>query len=289
MLRISVRGRVGLGIVALSLAPVTSPAAVLLTDNFIADGTGDTSNVNQNLAVREAGSSLGQVTYTTNGGNVQIGNTTTLNATAGDGNNLLCAFDGKISPDEDFNNAMSAGGLDFAFSVDPDTNTSPADTTVWSAFVLGTSVANRFTGINLGVSHFGILFRANGQYQAFDGSTAVEQGTYGPANIGNSSGIFYPMNIVVTDPTDGNPFDGVGETQISVYSSISPTPAVPLFTYTTAAGGYTDDYVNLTSTHIGGFGSFSVSNIAAVPEPTTLTLGVVGAAALLSRRKRMAR
>jgi len=89
------------------------------------------------------------------------------------------------------------------------------------------------------VTHFGILFRAAGTLQAFDGSGTVSPdpepvySTYLPGTTNH-------IDIIITD-LDGNPFDGNGDTVIDVYANGSPSP---VWSYT-KTGGYAHNFINV--------------------------------------------
>ena len=99
--------------------------------------------------------------------------------------------------------------------------------------------------------HFGILFRGNGGIQAFDGNIDVT-GFYGSWGSSSNNGTLKPFSVVVTDPTDNNPFDGVGQTNIDVYANNSL-----IYSYVKGNGGYSDNYVNF-----GGLSVVGVDNLA---------------------------
>ena len=130
----------------------------------------------------------------------------------------------------------------------------------------------------------------NGNFiQFYDGSTQV-------ANLlpftAGGAGVF---NVALTmdDPTDGNPWDGIGTTRIDVYVNGSLVGG-----YTKGGGGYTDDYLTL----VGGWGYNNVGGytiathtfdnllveVAVVPEPSTMTLVGFGLMGLLVSRRRKA-
>jgi len=277
---ISAIAAVGWGIAALPAG-----ASLLFADNFT--GTDPTNNAahdpNFNLAGRQSGS-LATLPYTTNAGNVQVGNDVTLRTPPGpvDGDYLLTAFNGKISPNQNFNGALSQGGLQVTFKVSPEVT---VNSTNWSEINLGAAAADRLAGVNQGVNHLGILFRANGGLQAFDGGTNVApggEGSYGPTNLGGNQNAFYAIRITMTDPTDGNPFNGVGQTDVNVYSQFVNSGTTPVFTFSKGGGGYTDNYLTFSSINIGGFDDLAVTQ--GVPEPTSLGVCLMGGLAILSRR-----
>ena len=238
-----------------ALLPAAAWAAspvVLLTDSLDGTGSPDTMNLNFNLPAREGGS-LTPVSWDRNG-NVQVGNTGEPHDS---GNVLLCAFGGDGALLYDFNQARSAGGLKISFDLDSNSHTDYGDTTTWGAVNLGMSFGDRHIFVNGGNPHFGILFRANGGVQAFDGGTVVAGGNW--AADGNYSGQLHHFDIVLTGPGDGNPFDGSGHTQIDVYADNAATP----FLTWTKSGGYSDNFINFAGDHIVDFDNVSITQLDA--------------------------
>lgn len=250
---------------------MAAQAAVLLQDNFTAIYTNDpaTYDINQNLAVRQAGSSLGTVNWEKMGpGNAtQVGN---------GGNYLLLANTGRAVLRHNFNGTAAAGGMTIAFDVKPHTDAS--NTTKWTAISLGMSEGDRGTYVNGAPAHFGILFRANGGWQTFDGEVVKGEGT----DLSLKLNTFTPVKIVITDPTDNNPFNGLGQTDIAVFINNSSTPAL---TYS-KAGGYADNYINFhAADDIGAIDNLVISS--PIPEPTSLA-AIAALGGLLMRRRRPA-
>ncbi len=252
----------------------------LLTDNYYAPSNPDTMNLNFNLAARQGGALVadgGPISYTRSG-NQQVGN-----ATGGidGGNYLLSAFNGTSAVDHNFNQADSQGGLLIAFDMAPNSVAS-GDTSVWTAISLGLSGANRNAFINTSPEHFGILFRSNGGLQAFDGSAVVS----GAGDAWTATGLpvtnqLHHIELLLNDPTDGNPFDGVGQTDILVYAD-----GLEVFSYS-KAGGYTDNFINFSSTNIGAVDNLLIAQV--VPEPVSLALlglGIGSLSGYLRRRRK---
>ena len=170
-----------------------------------------------------------------------------LNLTAqGDGPVALTNSSTKISlpdstarvVDRNHNGALSKGGVVISF----DFESNPDDANDWVAVNLGMSSANKGVGVGSGAEHFGILFRENGGVQAFDGS--VSQSSPSPGIWSSTARTNGHIDIVCSDPTDGNPFDGVGSTKIEVYANHA---AIPIYTFTKGNGGYANNYVNFVS------------------------------------------
>ena len=244
----------------------------LLTDNFYAPSNPNTNDVNFNLAARQGGSLVaggGPISY------VPVGNTQVGNPTGGidSGNYLLSAFGARTAIDHNFKGADSAGGLSISFDFAPN-SVGNGDTTVWESVLLGMSAADKNIAVNDAPAHFGILFRGNGGIQAFDGNAVVSGAETWGAGATNA---LNHIELLVTDPTDSNPFDGIGETDIAVYSNGSL-----IYSYIKSGGGYADDFINFGSTFISGADNVM---IAQIPEPGSLALLALGGLALLRRRR----
>ena len=81
----------------------------------------------------------------------------------------------------------------------------------WGCINLGLSQADQLANVNQGVPHFGILFRAAGTLQAFDGAGVVSPNPE-PIYTSRGPGTTNHIELVITD-ADGNPFDGSGDTK----------------------------------------------------------------------------
>lgn len=139
-------------------------------------------------------------------------------------------------------------------------------------------MANRTVFINQSPTHFGVLFRANGHFAAFDGETNLTPANSNWAPDGNYSGKLHRFEILCTDSSDGNPFDGSGGTKIEVFIDEGPTP---ILTYT-KLGGYADNYVNLQAFAIGDFDNLEIANHAAAAPilPNRAPVGIANTVAI---------
>ncbi len=245
----------------------------LLTDNFYAPGNPDTNDKNFNLAARQGGS-LGPITYSAVG-NTQVGNPT---GGVDAGNYLLTAFGGRVSPNYNFNNATSAGGLSISFDLAPNINGGNPDD--WGSVNIGGSAANPTAFVNDASPHLGILFRGSGLMEVWDGGTNVTSApAWGPGGVTNALNHF---ELLLTDPTDQNPFDGAGQTDVAVYANGNL-----VYNFSKGGGGYADNFFNFGASAIAGHDNLVIAQI--VPEPGAMTLAGLAAAAALAGRRRRAR
>jgi VCBS repeat-containing protein len=221
---------------------------ILLSDNFIAPSNPNTNNINYNLSQRQGGT-FAQTNWV-GSGNTQVGNNT---ANIDSGNYLITAFSGTAAIDRNFNNANSQGGLKIAFDIAP--NSTGVDSQNWGGISLGLSATDKNANINSAVTRFAILFQGNGGIYAIDGSTNVN-GSYSNWGGTGNNGTLHPFTIELTDPTDSNPFDGVGQTNIDVYANNSL-----IYHYVKGNGGYSQNYLNFTSSFISGVDNLVISRM----------------------------
>ena len=83
--------------------------------------------------------------------------------------------------------------------------------------------------------------------------------------------------MLITDPTDSNPFDGIGQTDIAVYAD-----GTLVYNFSKGGGGYADNYIDFSNAFIGGADNIM---IAQIPEPTAFAMLALGGVALLRRRR----
>ncbi len=149
-----------------------------------------------------------------------------------------------------FNSLKSQGGLVISF----DFESNPDAAGQWVAINLGLAFANRSASVNGAAEHFGIWFSKDGTAQAFDGSS-------GQSAVGSWSSTALTsghIDVVCSDPADGNPFDGVGSTKIEVYANHATTP---FYTFTKASGGYANNNVNFISNNSQASGTAKAASL----------------------------
>jgi Immunoglobulin domain/Immunoglobulin I-set domain len=241
-----------------SSGQAASTPVVLVDDNFDAD----TPNVNDlNVDIARQTGTLAPITYTMAGGPSNSGHQL-QNGNAPDQLLLADFAQSTSSLDQNFNGNTSVGGLKISFDVDPMPSVYASTPDRWAALNLGMSQADQLANVNQAVPHFGILFRAAGTLQAFDGNTVVSPSPE-PVYSSTAPGTTNHIEIVITD-VDGNPFDGVGDTTIEVYANGA---ADPVWTYT-KTGGYADNYFNLQGNFRSHFDNLTVTQLPEIPSPT---------------------
>jgi hypothetical protein len=233
-----------------------STPTVLLSDNFNAN-TANTTDLNVDIT-RQTGT-LAPITYTMANGpghyGHQLQNPNALNQL------LVADFANSTSSlNQNFNGANSAGGLVISFEVDGKPAVYDGGSDNWGCINLGAAQADQMVNVNGGQAHFGILFRAAGTIQAFDGGAVVSPSPE-PAYT-TSPGSFHHIELVITD-ADGNPFDGLGDTIIEVFSDYKP---LPVWTYR-KVGGYANNYINLQGSYRAHFDNLVISQLPADRTP----------------------
>jgi hypothetical protein len=243
---------------------------LLLTDSF--NSGVNEYNVSYNVADRQTGA-LAPLTYTEIGPDYQqqVGNTANVHP-----HSLLLADGGGVAINHNFNGAESALGLKISFDLDPNWLVNDQ----WGAVMLGGD--NPFNAaVNGSNTHFGVLFRGDGRLQAFDGSTNL---TPVEPNWGGTAGALHHFDIVLTDATDTNPFNGVGETTIDIFVDGG---TVPVYSFTKGGGGYANNYISFQGYFRSEFDNLMI--FQTVPEPSSialLSLAGLGLLLVVRRRKR---
>jgi len=203
------------------------------------------------------GSSLGTVTWTAVGSGVQLGH-----AVMPDGLRVAGDFStsGWASPDHIFSGSECAGGLVIEFDINPQSGSNPES---WLAINLGMTAANRWTSVNHATSHLSFLFHPSSYLSILDGAASVGGGP----NDGVPGGTLTHVRLELTDATDGNPFDGVGQTTVAVYTANSSTP---VHTYTKSGGGLAGGYIAFQawSVDIGLLDNLRIARLLPAQPPT---------------------
>ena len=274
------------GLVSICLAS-SADAAVLFSDNFTTSGQSNDVNF-ESSSGRQSGT-LGSVQYRQGNGAFSSTLTGTVADEAANGvatevsdNSasgtlwLTGSTLASVSLEHNFTENAGVGGYtSISFTVDPIT-ASLGTSSNWAAITLGAGDNSSYGSSGTGArgqfitnagAHFGILFRDNGGYQVFNGSSGVASGTY---DATPTVGTTHAVEVRITGLVDGNAWDGSGDSQIDVYVDGGLTP---FFTYT-KTGGYTDNFITLES--FGGNSQFDDFQIAVVPEPSVALLGGLG-------------
>jgi hypothetical protein len=200
----------------------------------------NTTDVNFEVVPRQRGT-LAPTTYTVGGEPVfsQVGNLLTPDTLLLAGR--AAGTSGAVSLDHDFRENPGAGNaLVIQFDVRPVLTGRPEYNTTqssWIAVDFGTTAAmrNRFPQSNDGI---GLLFRGDGRTQAFDAGANLGAGMYADS----ADGVFHHIRIEITDPTDGNPFDGDGSP--ALVRAFADDSTTPFFEYQRAAG-FSSNYISL--------------------------------------------
>lgn len=204
---------------------------------------------------------------------------------------------GQVSPQYNFKSSL-AGGVPKRISFSMDLNATTTAQYTWGGISLGGSAV--LTGVGIGAnnldaaaSHFGVQFVEDGAFgngnfiQFYDGSSLV--GNLIPFAAGGAGVFNVALNI--DDPTDGNPWNGVGSTAINLYVNGNLVAG-----YTKGGGGYTDNFLTLAGgwgyNNVGGFTTATTTfdnllvEVAPVPEPSFFALTGLGLAGSLIFRRR---
>ena len=218
----------------LEVKDLNFPTFALFADKFTAPSNPNPINLNFNQAARQTGS-LEPLNWVGTG-NAQ------LSSILGDNILYLEAATATAALDRNLNGQTSQGGLRVSFDITR--GSLSTGSAFWTGINLGLSATNKNAFINANVPHFGIYFQNDGRIQAFDGSNSVT-GSYINTRWGditNDARPLYSFSIILTDPTDNNPFNGVGQTNIDVYAEGSL-----IYSYVKTGGGYSDNYINFNT------------------------------------------
>ena len=194
-----------------------------------------------------------------------------------------------VSPNYNFNGLIGSEVVGKQISVDLNVHTEASTYTSASITIAGNSTleGGRQSGQTSGLT---IKFIEDSQLgglgnfaQLYDSGAFLANFFAAPA----SNGGWFNVRFDINDPTDQNPWDGVGQTSTDIY--INNTFLV---NYTKLAGGYTNNYITLEGTAdfvdfsltTHNFDNLTVSS-SPIPEPSAALLGGLGLLGLLRRRR----
>ena len=192
-----------------------APTFSLLTDNFYAFNNPNPYNLNYNLTGRQSGT-LGTVDWISSG-DTQVNFERLLRT------HLSVDTGASAALNRNFSGEDSRGGLRIKFDLYPDTKR-VRDPSLGVGISLGLSANDKNALIGSNVPHFGILFSlfeyvgTGTGLRAFDGNEDIT-GTSTDWGQLLFNPTFFSFFLELTDPTDGNPFDGIGQTNIDVYAA----------------------------------------------------------------------
>lgn len=225
---------------------------MLFNDNFNVTGSGD---ANGGTATRQAAGLLGALGYViTTAGTALTGQLTVHS-------NVLEVNNGGLVLNKNLNGTYATGGMKISFDLNP--STVGAGDGNWASIGLGWSnTSNSWVT----TPPFGILFRGSGQIQVFSSGSDITGSPTTPTTLGGTTAVsqMHHFDIVATDPSDGNPFDGSGTTQIDVYQD-----GYKIYTHSFAGSAFANNFVSLGScAGYSEFDNFQVfGNAAAVTTP----------------------
>jgi hypothetical protein len=254
-----------------------SQATILFSDNFTVGATPDSTNINYNLAGRQAGTS-GTQNWNGFGTNAQVGNTTVVGQPGGtsNGDYLLLAYEGKAALTTFALNSTTVTAP-LLISFDMFNGTNPND---WTSFTLTDSVPT--TGWGYGNSGFPVMsgydeigFRKEGD--GTNGNSDMYTGGVGDHFV-NLSGNSFSFLLTGTDGT-GSAFAGNG-TQVKLMNG-----ATIIGTYNLAQQ-MTTSYITFGA-NVGQIGGIDNLLVQTVPEPSTwvMMLGGLGMLTMFRRRR----
>ena len=140
----------------------------------------------------------------------------------------------------------------------------------WVSLCCCLSGTDRWVASN---AEFGFILKMNGLVDFWHSGTslpgAVFTETY-PASLGET---VCWVKVVISDSTDNNPFDGVGETNIKVYAGEGTEPETlpsPICDYTEGNGGFTDNFVQFGSGDKAAIGDIKMTFVPVSGDPIDL-------------------
>ena len=145
-------------------------------------------------------------------------------------------------------------------------------TTDWVSFCCALPESNRGAWVASN-ANFGVLFRTNGMSDAWHEGIALPGGIFSELYPDNLTSTVCSAKVVISDSTDNDPFNGVGETKIEVYANDKEEleSTTPVISYTEPSGGFTSNYIQFCA---GNKGSVSDVNIDFIPYDPNNTSGL---------------
>lgn len=239
-------------------------AALLLSDNFTVTGTSNTFDINYHISVRQTGDTATQTW--TGGGNVQVGN----NSVFGGSGDYLMVADGGSAQLTNLTLSSTLVPANEKLVISFEAN-AVGD---WVSFMISPSSTSGSHYPTVGSGDFGMLFRPNGQIQAFN------NGTIGSINDVQSDTTSGPNTITLTfsgSNGTGSAFAGNG-TMVSIYDGTN--------TWSTVLDtGFTSETISFGTEGAGDRGYVDNLQIYTIPEPSAALIGGLGMLALLRRRR----
>jgi hypothetical protein len=246
---------------------ISSNAAVLFTDNYDATASGSPNDQITNPG--RQGGSLATLGYL-QGGNVQIGNLTTLPPSPGSdlGDEFLAAFAGTAYVNHDFSNETSPLQITFRGLIASASSTGLDN---WVSMSVGNGLTVPFVN---SASVGSILFRANGATEVWNrGANAA-----GGSSAAPGFNVWSDYKVVLSDTAGTGSAFGSGGSRADYYMNGVLLGTLNITQLTAGEG-----YIGFASDRIVGYDNLQ---IATVPEPSSAIMGISGIAGLVLLRRR---
>lgn len=242
---------------------------IVLNDSF---DSASQIGLNDSLNTRQTGTAA-PMGYGSAGDGIYVspnGNNTLWLVGQSDGSGVPTAVNGVVWGGANFNQNPGSGGyVSLSADIFPSVN-APGNGS-WLGFTIASGNMN--SGPTNGVPQIGAVFAGSGYFFAFDSGTFLNasQQLYN-----SNSAVAHHVEFRFSDPTDGNPWNGSGQTDVALFVD---SAASPLWSYSKTGGGYTNNYLTLWAnanpdqTLIHQVDNLNVTVVAApVPEPAAATL-----------------
>ncbi len=268
---------------ATAASPSRGDTILLLNDTF---DSASEIGLNQDLNTRQTGS-LAPMNYGSTGNAIYVsagGDNMLWIIGQSDGTGAPTANSGVVWAGANFNQDPGAGGY-VSISADIFPSANDPGNSSWLGFTIASGNMNSAPTAN--TPQLGAIFFGNSLFQAYDSSSYVTG-----FNYNSNSAVAHRVEFRISDPTDGNPWNGSGQTDFALFVDGA---ASPLWSYTKSGGGFSNNYItfwanaNAGQTLVNKVDNFNVTAVTAVPEPGTVTLVGTALFGLLAyaRRKRM--